>query len=136
MILQVGTPGTSLKNEAGYLYVVLYDSESLQGKQQLELSPDANGQYSYSFSDVEQGEYLLIVGSDFDNNGAICDFSESCGIYPRLDSANTVITIDKNLSGLDFLVDYEIGFRSSALSDTRIEPSSSGQLPFVVRRMH
>ncbi|MEE9492695.1 MAG: S8 family serine peptidase [Gammaproteobacteria bacterium] len=118
VVFQVGSPVTSpgLQPEAGYLYITLFDPDTLDNKFQLELTANPQGVYTYSFTGVPAGDYLLVAGSDFDNNDAICDFSESCGVYPRRDSLNSVITINGNRSNIDFLVDYEIGLRTNALS--------------------
>ena len=95
------------------------------------LSADNQGVYNYSFTGVTAGEYLLVAGSDFDNNDAICDFSESCGVYPRRDSANFILTINGNLTNVDFLVDYEIGLRTNAFSSNSAAATSfASKRPF------
>ncbi len=121
-----------IKPEAGYLYVTLFDPETMLGKHQLQLGPDSDGTYAFNFTDIPTGSYLLIAGSDFNNNGAICDFSESCGVYPRRDAGNMTIDLTQDLTDINFMVDYEIGFRENGISATT---AGTGQLPFTPHRL-
>ena len=43
-----------------------------------------NGEYRFRFdtSEMEPGEYLLIAGSDLDNDGAFCGPGEACAEFP------------------------------------------------------
>ncbi len=133
IVFQVARAGDEgMKSEAGYLYVTLFDPETMKGKHQLQLGPDNDGTYAFSFTDIPAGNYLLIAGSDFNNNGAICDYSESCGVYPRRDARNMVINLTQDLMDISFLVDYEIGFRENSASTTG---AGTGQLPFTPHRL-
>ena len=98
---------------AGYLYLVLFDSE-LNNSGQLSIAP-VNGIYSYVISDVAPGEYYVVAGSDADNDGNICEIGESCGAYP-VRSEEELITVDRNMSGIDFLATINSGLRGTAAS--------------------
>ncbi len=37
---------------------------------------------AYSLTSVPPGNYVLVIGSDMNNNGFICDDGEACGAYP------------------------------------------------------
>jgi serine protease len=65
------------------------------------------------------GNYILIAGSNPDNNGLICEVAEACGEYPSIGYVEK-ITIDEfspNVSDLNF----ETGFNQIAI------PQSQGQ---------
>ena len=48
---------------------------------------------------VVLGEYTLVVGSDIDNDGIICDAGEACGAFPTLnDEQEILITADAEFS--------------------------------------
>ncbi|MGK0218347.1 MAG: subtilisin family serine protease [Planctomycetota bacterium] len=62
------------------------------------------GNLSYNFTGLPPGEYLIVAGTDEDNDGFICDDGEPlCGIYPSL--ADVVILSlgeDQIIGGLGF----------------------------------
>jgi len=92
--------------DVGYLYVLLYDPETDATLDQKEGSADA-GVYTFSFAGVAPGAYWIIAGSDFDNDGYICDAGESCGAYPTGSSLPESLVVDRDLSGLDFVSAFE-----------------------------
>ena len=48
---------------------------------------------------VVLSEYTLVVGSDIDNDGIICDAGEACGAFPTLnDEQEILITADAEFS--------------------------------------
>ena len=69
--------------DAGTLYLSLIDGYSGQTVQQLVLTPE-NGRYQFSFSEVFQGSYYLMAGSDLDNDFSLSDYGESVGGYPSM----------------------------------------------------
>ena len=58
----------------------------------------------YFFSELPPGDYLIVAGTDENNDGFICDPGEPlCGIYPSLEGAFTLTVVDgENLLGIDF----------------------------------
>ena len=79
--------GTAEKG-AGFIYLLLLD-ESFAFFDQLNLTPDANGDYPYSFSNLpgtaaNPVKFYLVAGTDNDNDLALCDAGEVCGAYPTL----------------------------------------------------
>ncbi|MGD8910895.1 MAG: S8 family peptidase, partial [Chromatiales bacterium] len=105
--MQVLTESTDNTGNAGFLYLVLFDTSQNKLKQ-LNLSP-TNGSYPYQLDDVAAGDYYLIAGSDIDNDGNICEVGESCGAYPLHNEAE-IVTVDRNHSGLDFSATINSGF--------------------------
>jgi serine protease len=104
VVMRVGGPITS---DAGFHFVALVDAETLVPLDELGVAA-VEGQYAFHFENVPEGDYLLVAGTDNDNDGYICDGGEACGAYPTLDVA-TPIRVDAELSEADF----GTGFRQS-----------------------
>ena len=64
-----------------------------------------DGTARYSVTDVPAGNYLVIAGSDIDNDLIICQLGEACGAYPSLGLQSIVEVNGSDISGLDFSVD-------------------------------
>ncbi len=107
VILQVSDGGPA--GDAGYQYVLLIDSgtnRAVAGR----AGRFENGVLAYSFSNVpfDSGQrYIVISGSDMDNDGFICDAGESCGAYLALDMP-VEIGAGSELAGLDFSSGFEV----------------------------
>lgn len=97
--MRVQTQPTGGTGNAGFLYLVLFDT-SLNNQKQLNLS-QTDGKYQYQLDDITAGDYYIIAGSDVDNDGKICEVGESCGAYP-LRTEIEAVTVNRNHSGLDF----------------------------------
>jgi serine protease len=104
VVMRVGGPMTS---DAGFHFVALVDAETLVPLDEIGISA-VDGAYAFRFENVPEGDYLLIAGTDLDNDGFICDGGEACGSYPTLDVA-TPIHVDQDLENADF----GTGFRQS-----------------------
>ena len=64
------------------------------------------GSLSYEIGQLLAGDYVIIVGSDVDDDGFICDEGEPfCGLFPTLDQP-LVVSVEHNetISGLDLVV--------------------------------
>lgn len=107
VILQVSDGGPA--GDAGYQYVLLIDSgtnRAVDGR----AGRFENGVLAYSFANVpfDSGQrYVVISGSDMDNDGFICDAGESCGAYLALDMP-VEIGAGSELTGLDFSSGFEV----------------------------
>ena len=104
VVMRIGGPVTS---DAGYHYVALVDAVSLEPLDEFGVAA-IDGTYSFHFENVPEGDYLLITGSDLDNDGFICDGGEACGSYPTLDGA-VPIHLDGDVANANF----GTGFRQS-----------------------
>jgi serine protease len=90
--------------DAGRIYVLLIDP--ITGDQVYFAEQDpVDGEYSYSITDVESGEYYILAGSDLDNNLLICEPGESCGSYPTMGDA-TVLKVDGDMTNLNFDISF------------------------------
>ena len=84
----------------------------------------------YQFDAVPAGEYIVLSGTDLNNDGFICDPAEACGAYPVESSpVPNRGRHDGVVDGLDFLVAYRIGVPTSSGSKS----TSKGVRP-VMRR--
>ena len=105
------------QGKASQLFVILLDPDTNQTASTI-LATQSGDTLSYQFSDITPGEYLLIVGSDVDNDDFLCQHGEFCGAYPTL-SENTPINLIQDLSNIDLIVDIFTAFNgvnSSALT--------------------
>lgn len=109
MRVRSDTVGTS--GNAGYLYLVLFDLD-LNNRAQVSVAP-VDGAYVYQLSNIAPDDYYLLAGSDVDNDGNICEVGESCGAYP-VRNQEEVISVDRDLSGIDFVVTINSGLSGSA----------------------
>jgi serine protease len=101
--------------DAGYQHVLLLDPETFETKYQSDASIN-NGTYDYQFSSVDNGEYIIIAGSDLDNNFIICEPGESCGAYRTLNDPIT-INVNGDLSGLDFPIGFDQTFEAASFNN-------------------
>ncbi|MDX2451283.1 S8 family serine peptidase, partial [Desulfosarcina sp.] len=101
--------------DAGYHYVRLVDADdySILAQDNVQAS---GGTYTYAFNNVPQGgTYLIMAGSDRDNDGNIDNPAESRGAYLSLDQI-IYVEATGNLSGLDFATDLKLTISTSGLS--------------------
>lgn len=72
------------QRDAGRHYVLLLDVTDFDSaKSRQVVARYGNGRYQYAFDDVAPGDYILVAGTDLDNNGFICENGEACAEYPR-----------------------------------------------------
>lgn len=108
----------SLSPSAGYQYILLLDSETNDTVLQTEATP-VDGRYNYVFNNVNAGEYVIIAGTDANNDGVICDEGEACGLYPTRELP-VVLEVQADRSGLNFVTGFDTSF-SAASSTTTVE---------------
>jgi hypothetical protein len=70
-----------------------------------------DGVYNFTFTDMPPGTYFLGSGADSDNDSSLCGIGEGCGGCPMLCQL-TPITVDRDLSELDFSVNFLSAFRT------------------------
>jgi len=106
VVWQVGDSASS--GDVGQQYVLLINPDTMTTLQQVTVSAN-QGRYPYRFNNVAKGHYLIISGSDNNNNGTICDLGESCGAYLTLDRPNP-IQLNNNLRDINFDLNYNTSF--------------------------
>ncbi|MEH6558600.1 MAG: S8 family serine peptidase [Oceanicoccus sp.] len=109
MLVQTGSDYAA---DAGFLYVLLLDADTFEFVYQIKVDV-TDGEYAYTFDNVPYGEYVIIAGSDVDNDFVICGIGESCGNYPTNEQPLR-ITVDNNIDNLDFLASMVSGVISGA----------------------
>jgi serine protease len=108
--------------DAGRIYVLLIDP--ITGDQVYFAEQDpVNGEYSYSITGVEPGDYYLLAGSDLDNNLLICEAGESCGSYPTMGDA-AAVSVDSDMTNLDFDISFDQNLDSSLFFSLGVEVDS------------
>jgi serine protease len=108
--------------DAGRIYVLLIDP--ITGDQVYFAEQDpVNGEYSYSITGVEPGDYYLLAGSDLDNNLLICEAGESCGSYPTMGDA-AVVSVGSDMTNLDFDISFDQNLDSSQFFSLGVEVDS------------
>ncbi|MBK9518575.1 MAG: S8 family serine peptidase [Anaeromyxobacter sp.] len=97
--------------DAGFLYVLLVDPvPNAQGNLATVAQASGRGQggvYTWSFANVPAGQYLLVAGTDSDNDDLVCDDGEACGAWPTLGVPTPVTVAAADVAGLDFLAGFE-----------------------------
>jgi serine protease len=114
-VLMEVTPVSS-EPDAGQQYILLLDPDTSDNLAQVEVLADASS-VPYRFEDVQSREYIVLAGTDLNNDGFICDPAEACGAYP-VESAPQTISVDDDIAGLDFVVTYRSGVPTSASADS------------------
>jgi serine protease len=121
LVFEVIGPGQLTKGNAGYHYILLFDAAAETSR---EISLEANsGSYVYTFDQVSPAPYIVIAGSDPDNDGFVCGPGEACGIYPTED-APVAILVNQNRAAVDFKTTYVIPVENSSRDVT---PGKTGK---------
>ena len=105
VIMQVGD-ATAAQSNAGHHFVLLVEPGTLTTVDFLEVDP-VSGSYGFAIGNIQPGQYMLIAGTDSDNDLVVCDEGEACGAYPTLE---TIVEIDVQ-SNLN--VQFLTGFTST-----------------------
>jgi serine protease len=94
------------------MYVLLFDADFNLIDETVPVV-QGNGVFSYEFVDVSPGRYIVLGGTDVDNDFVICQTSEACGSYPVSLSNDSFEVIDSDRTGLDFSAGIETSASTS-----------------------
>jgi serine protease len=119
VFMEVGI-AVSADADAGHHYVLLVDPNTMETVS-FTSARVAGGVYRYELEDVPPGDYVIIAGSDLDNDLSVCDEGEACGAYPSLDSAQT-LSVSENVGGFDFVTGFD---PNSGPSAAAVDPDAS-----------
>ena len=111
VIMQVGSEFVA---DAGLQYIQLVNAENDDVLSELRVNA-TNSEYEFSFSEVPVGRYQIFSGSDFDNDGFICDAGESCGAWRTLDQPVIIELNDGDAEQIDFNTGYETELNQPAI---------------------
>ncbi|GGB20247.1 S8 family serine peptidase [Agarivorans gilvus] len=94
---------TQQAGDSGLVYTLLVDpfSNEVQYTQAVAME---NGQFSFNFAEVAEGQYRLYVGTDNDNDYFLCDNGELCGAYPVRNDIS-LIDVKQNIAGLSLSIE-------------------------------
>ena len=109
-----------------YVLVIDADDTDLRTVAETFVKEPVNGIYSYSVdvnnSFLKQGKapgrFIVIAGSDTDNDDSLCNKGEACGVYPVLGNAPTIIeprTV--TIPSIDFFVSPFGGITAASVSN-------------------
>lgn len=115
VIMQVDA--SSVTANVGLLYVMLADPVTDEVRYHASAIASA-GAYRYFINNVAPGSYILMAGTDYNNDGYICDAGEACGFYPNLDSYSLLQVAHASISanfnvGLNVVIHAQPGATSS-----------------------
>lgn len=113
--MQVGG-GVAGAGDTGFTWIILIDPDS-GDTVDTTTAENQGGSYSFSFSEIPNGSYYVLGGSDSDNDGFLCDNGESCGGYPTLAQFQTITVEGGNVTGVDFLLNFpgELGVNAATV---------------------
>jgi serine protease len=98
------------------IFVLAVDAITFETRAQDEVNPTTL--LAYGLTDLPAGDYLIVAGSDDDDDGFICGPGDRyCGLYPTLDQPLIVtVAAGEDLSGLDFAVSTQVIETTAAMS--------------------
>ena len=137
--VQVHAPG-EITHDAGYHYVLLH-SVIVNKDESITINPVAvdqynvkssGGYYNYVFNNVPYGKYIIVAGSDRNNNTLINDGGESFGAYPTVDQMVVIDTADGGRSDLDFTTNLILSISNNSVIVT---DKPSDVLPIEFKRL-
>lgn len=117
--------GGSIDSDTGLSYFVLINVAT-GNLYQVDGLPTL-GVYQLNFSDIPKGDYLLLGGTDMDNDGYLCADGELCGGYPSIEQLRP-ITIADDLSNLTFSVNFPQSLQSTLGIQNKLEGKLPGKL--------
>ncbi|HWJ06723.1 MAG TPA: S8 family peptidase [Steroidobacteraceae bacterium] len=99
--------------DAGLQYVLLQRPQTRDAAGPQATLRVAGAAVPYRLDDVPAGQYLVVAGTDMDNDGVICDDGEACGAYPVEPEPIAVEIAGATVSGVDFTT----AFRTNVEAD-------------------
>lgn len=111
--------GDRISGNVGTVYVLVLEPDSNEPVAQAET--DASRAYAFTTDAVAPGTYLVVAGTDRDDDGFICDIEDACGSYPLPVSVRKGSSVSDLVFPLSELVSPQ---SFSLFRETRLEPSS------------
>lgn len=115
--------GDRISGNVGTVYVLVLEPDSNETVGQAET--DASRGYAYTTDALPAGTYIVVAGTDRDDDGFICDIEDACGSYPLPISVRKGSSVSDLVFPLSELVSPQ-GF--SLFRETGLEPSSLARL--------
>ena len=99
--VEVKNPG----GNAGTAYVIVAEPDTLAPIAQV--MTDAAQGYDYRTPELPGGSYIVLAGTDRDDDGLICDPGEACGVWRTIDSRQPV-DVDGDQKGINIVVSLDL----------------------------
>jgi serine protease len=117
---------TATVSDGGFQYALLVRTDTLAVVDQVNLRA-RGGSTPFSFNNVPHGTYGLVIGSDLDNDGYICDAGDACGAWPVLARPEPIVVTGPR-SGFEVVSSYAgaISAQTTATGLKSIEGSRRG----------
>lgn len=92
------TVGGATLGNVGTVFILVVDQNTLDTVQQAEATVGQN--YSFKTPEIPPGTYIIVAGTDRDNDDFICDIEDACGFYPEM----ITITAGQDSPNINFIV--------------------------------
>ncbi|MGI9302348.1 MAG: S8 family serine peptidase [Gammaproteobacteria bacterium] len=114
VIMQVNTGRLSDAADTGAQIVLLLDTATGQAVYR-EPAVKNGRSYTYSFTGVAPGNYLVQATSDLDNDAAVCDPGEACGGFPTVSGLQAITVGASDVRAINFSSSFAaaVGARSA-----------------------
>ncbi len=107
--VQVPDANGLIPGNAGQQYISLLNASNRMAVRTISQASQT-GRYPYQFTGLQPGSYIVISGSDLDNDGFICSLAEACGMYPYRGEPVPIDLVDQNLSDINFDTGFILPF--------------------------
>ena len=112
---------------AGFHWLILIDPATNNTVKTI-TADYSNESYSYVFTDVAVGDYLLLAGTDSDNDNLLCDKGEACGGYPLLGQLGTISIVDTDLTNINFATGFNFNLGANQASSSAAQGGFTKQV--------
>lgn len=92
------TAGGVTLGDVGTVFVLVLDQETFDTVAQTETTRAQN--YDFTVPETPGGTYIVVAGTDRDNDDFICDIEDACGSFPD----PVTVTPEEDRSGIEILV--------------------------------
>lgn len=97
--------------DVGMVYVLLVDPETNEGRAQVNVN--AGTEYAFSLPDVAAAQYIVVAGTDIDNNGIINDEGEAFGAFPTTSNPEP-LDLTSSRSDIEFPVRFQFNVAAAS----------------------
>lgn len=105
------TVGEVVLGNVGTVFVLVIDEANQQPVAEAET--DFSLGYAFSIADVPPGSYLMVAGTDRDEDNLICDIEDACGFFPD----SITVEAGSDLRDIDFTIGELVAPQAAALTE-------------------
>jgi serine protease len=110
--------GGNTRGNVGTVFVLMLNPDTADTVVQAVTNADQD--YAFTLSSIPPGTYVVVAGTDRDDNDLICDIEDACGFFPSL----VTIVAGQNTPIAEFIVSDLVSLQSlpAALAIRRMAP--------------